>query len=59
MLTDGADSNDLWIGIVPFSQSVNIGTGHSAWLSDYAGKMTYDNCVGPRTTPTGRTLTPR
>jgi Flp pilus assembly protein TadG len=47
MFTDGADSNDLWIGIVPFSQSVNIGTGHSAWLSDYAGRMTYDNCVGP------------
>ncbi|MER2519494.1 MAG: TadE/TadG family type IV pilus assembly protein [Bdellovibrionales bacterium] len=24
----------LWIGIVPFSQAVNIGTGHSAWMDD-------------------------
>ena len=47
MFTEGADSDDLWIGIVPFSQSVNIGTGRSDWLTDYTGRMTYDNCVGP------------
>jgi Flp pilus assembly protein TadG len=55
MFTEGGDSDDLWIGIVPFSQSVNIGIDededgnldHTDWLSDYAARMTYDNCVGP------------
>ena len=47
MFTEGADSNDLWIGIVPFSQSVNIGTDRTGWLTDYTARMTYDNCVGP------------
>lgn len=30
----------LWIGVVPFSQAVNIGTGHSAWMD-----TTYDNSL--------------
>ena len=29
--------NNLWIGIVPFSQAVNIGTGHPTWMN-----TTYD-----------------
>ncbi len=31
----GAGNNtqpNLWVGVVPFSQNVNIGTGHAAWL---------------------------
>ena len=28
----------LWVGIVPFSQAVNIGTGHPTWMN-----TTYDN----------------
>ena len=28
-----ATQNNLWIGVVPFSQSVNIGTGRTAWLT--------------------------
>ncbi len=29
---DNADSENLWVGIVPFSQAVNIGTEHTDWL---------------------------
>jgi len=25
-------TNNLWIGLVPFSQAVNIGTSHSSWM---------------------------
>lgn len=30
----------LWVGIVPFSQAVNIGTGHPTWMN-----TTYDNSM--------------
>lgn len=30
----------LWVGIVPFTQAVNIGTGHPAWMNS-----TYDNAI--------------
>ncbi|MDE1900499.1 MAG: pilus assembly protein [Alphaproteobacteria bacterium] len=30
----------LWVGIVPFSQAVNIGTGHPTWMND-----TYDTAL--------------
>ena len=43
---DNDTVDDLWVGIVPFSQTVNIGTDRSAWLTDYTTKMLYDNCVG-------------
>ena len=43
---DNDTVDDLWVGIVPFSQTVNIGTSRSAWLTDYTSKMLYDNCVG-------------
>lgn len=34
ILFGGAETQDnLWMGIVPFSQSVNIGTSHTAWLN--------------------------
>lgn len=39
--------DDLWVGVVPFSQSVNIGTDHSDWLSDLSDHLAQDNCVGP------------
>ncbi len=39
--------NGLWIGMVPFSQSVNVGTDKTAWSSDYALRAAKDNCVGP------------
>jgi hypothetical protein len=34
--------DDLWVGVVPFSQSVNIGTNRASWLSDLS---TYTNQV--------------
>ncbi len=44
--------NNLWVGLVPFSQAVNIGTAHPTWLSmsstDY----------GPVITTTGSTHCP-
>lgn len=30
----------LWVGVVPFSQAVNIGTGHPTWMN-----TTYDNSM--------------
>ena len=39
--------DDLWVGIVPFSQTVNIGTDRTDWLTDYDDRMLYNNCVGP------------
>ncbi len=45
---------NLWIGLVPFSQSVNIGTGHMDWLdSTYDatldwGPTSWAGCVEPR-----------
>jgi len=38
--------DDLWVGIVPFSHVVNIGTAHTDWLSDYAERIAQDNCIG-------------
>jgi len=33
ILFGGRESvRDLWVGLVPFSQAVNIGTGHPAWM---------------------------
>lgn len=33
---DQTEVENLYIGLVPFSQSVNIGTGHADWLADGA-----------------------
>lgn len=38
--------DDLWVGIVPFSQSVNIGTERTDWLADYDDRVAEDNCIG-------------
>lgn len=46
MFGSNATVDDLWIGIVPFSQGVNIGTSRTNWLSDWATRSAQDNCVG-------------
>ena len=44
----GSDATiqNLWVGVVPFSQTVNIGTGYSSWMDS-----TYDSTLefGPTT----------
>jgi Flp pilus assembly protein TadG len=39
--------DDLWVGVVPFSQSVNIGTNHASWVSDLTNYTDMIYCVGP------------
>ncbi len=62
---DNDTVDDLWVGIVPFSQTVNIGTSRTSWLTDYNTKMLYDNCVGwnhtqwPHTHSSGEATTGR
>ena len=47
---------DLWVGLVPFAQAVNIGTSHDAWTSDPSmpapgwGPTTWMGCVDARET---------
>ncbi len=46
-----ATQDNLWIGMVPFSQTVNIGTAHSAWLDGSTfdwGPGTWKGCVDAR-----------
>lgn len=39
---DNESVDDLWIGIVPFSQSVNVGTGRTPWRNDtHFGGLNY------------------
>ena len=42
-----ATVDDLWVGVVPFSQSVNIGTTRSSWLTDLSNYTTKNLCIGP------------
>lgn len=44
---DNEEVDDLWIGVVPFSQTVNIGTDHADWITDLDSYLVQDNCVGP------------
>lgn len=44
---DHATVEDLWVGIVPFSQSVNIGTARTGWMSNLSTYTTKNLCVGP------------
>jgi len=49
----GANSNVpiLWMGVVPFSQAVNVGTGHSAWTANDSfnwGPTSWNGCVEAR-----------
>jgi Flp pilus assembly protein TadG len=39
--------DDLWVGIVPFASSVNIGADHADWMDDLADFTTKNLCVGP------------
>jgi Flp pilus assembly protein TadG len=40
--------DDLWVGVVPFSQSVNVGTSHTDWMSDLTDYTNEIYCVGPK-----------
>lgn len=44
---NNAQVDDLWIGIVPFASSVNIGSSRTSWLTDYATYTTQNLCIGP------------
>ncbi len=48
--TKVSTNGKLWVGIVPFSQAVNIGTGHTEWMND---NYTYDNATTPLDWGTG------
>ena len=54
-------ATNLWIGVVPFTQAVNIGTSHKSWLvqTDFAthnwGTTSWAGCVDARYT--GRDIT--
>lgn len=37
---------DLWVGVVPFSQSVNVGN-HPEWMNDLSTYTAQNRCVGP------------
>ena len=39
--------DDLWVGVVPFSQSVNIGTDHADWMEDLSDYTDQVWCNGP------------
>jgi Flp pilus assembly protein TadG len=54
MFGDNATVDDLWIGIVPFSQAVNIGTSRTGWLADYAFYNDMIYCSGSKTSGTVR-----
>ena len=59
---DKATGENLWIGVVPFSQTVNIGSARTDWLnaSHYAGldwgPTSWSGCVDARYS-TGRDIT--
>src|SRR5688572_12371902 len=44
-----ATVDDLWIGIVPFASSVNVGPSRTDWLADYADYTTQNLCIGSTT----------
>jgi Flp pilus assembly protein TadG len=48
--------DDLWVGVVPFSQSVNIGTNHASWMNNLAYYTDMTHCNGP-TSGTPKCLT--
>lgn len=58
---DNAEVDDLWIGLVPFSQTVNIGTSRSAWVNSNGfnwGPTSWMGCVDARTNPLDTQDTP-
>jgi Flp pilus assembly protein TadG len=40
--------DDLWVGVVPFSQSVNIGSDHADWMEDLANYTDQIYCSGSK-----------
>lgn len=54
----GANTNtiaNLWVGLVPFSQSVNVGTSHSSWTTNATlnwGDQSWGGCVESRSNGT-------
>lgn len=49
---NSATKDDLWIGLVPFAQSVNIGSSHSSWLDGTTfdwGPTSWGGCVDAQT----------
>lgn len=54
MFGNNATVDDLWIGIVPFSQGVNIGTSRTDWLSNYDYYNDKIYCSGSKTSGTVR-----
>ncbi|NBX02461.1 MAG: VWA domain-containing protein [Alphaproteobacteria bacterium] len=47
----GTTAENLWVGMVPFSQAVNIGTSNSSWLSTNSfnwGTTSWYGCVDAR-----------
>lgn len=60
---DKTTVKNLWIGLVPFAQAVNVGTQHASWTSSNSndwGNTTWMGCVesrGANTGTTGRDVT--
>jgi Flp pilus assembly protein TadG len=54
MFGSNATVDDLWIGIVPFAQGINIGTSRTDWLSNYAYYNDKIYCSGSKTSGTPR-----
>jgi Flp pilus assembly protein TadG len=51
---DPSEKSTLWVGIVPFSQAVNIGTGHPEWINpDYVYDNARDSTVTSMVTTDG------
>ncbi len=52
----------LWIGLVPFSQTVNIGTGRTSWINQTVfatqswGPVSWGGCVDARDSSSGDTV---
>lgn len=60
ILYGGSDTNtNLWVGVVPFSHDVNIGSSRTSWMkteSLYYGTTSWMGCVEARA-PSGRDVT--
>ncbi len=54
LYSENESVDDLWIGLVPFSQSVNVGTSHASWMdttymnSKNWGPSSWGGCVDAR-----------
>lgn len=48
--TESVAPPNMWIGIVPFAESVNIGTGNTNWLESSANTLDFGPLSGTNTT---------